>query len=62
MTELLLGYALISVLFLIPTFLEGEGKALPWNWRRISGLMLCLAWPALILYALAIRFFAKPDG
>jgi Ca2+/Na+ antiporter len=46
-------YAIIAVLFLVLTFLEGQRKDLPWSPYRVFGLMLCAVWPVLLLYVLA---------
>ena len=66
-------YAIIAVLFLVMTFLEGQRKGLPWSPYRVFGLMLCAIWPALLLYVLATaaierygdrpsKIARRPDG
>lgn len=49
MTWFLSFYTLISLFFLDNTYREGEASG-RWDGMRVLGLVLCLAWPALLVY------------
>lgn len=49
MTAAFCVYIAIVFLVAIGTFIEGEEKQIPWCLARITGLLLSLVWPAIIL-------------
>ncbi|SIR39227.1 hypothetical protein SAMN05880582_1126 [Rhizobium sp. RU20A] len=48
-TVALVAYSLIALVFLHNTFQEGHVRERAWDWERVAGLALCLAWPLILL-------------
>ena len=44
-----LAYGAITLLYLLPTYIEGERAGGQWSAHRWSGLFFCLLWPLLTL-------------
>ena len=45
-------YCLVAIAFLVLTYFEGWKRRGGWDAYRVLGLVLCAAWPLLVLYVL----------
>ena len=44
-----LVYGAVTLVYLIPTYIEGERAGGQWSAHRVAGLIFCLVWPLLTL-------------
>jgi nucleoside permease NupC len=44
-------YALIALVFLVETYLEGVRENADWDLWRVAGMGFCVVWPVLFLIA-----------
>ena len=52
-----LAYGATTLIYLAPTYIEGERVGGQWSAHRIAGLVLCLFWPVLtviVIYKVAV--------
>lgn len=62
MTWLLLLYFLICLFFLDNTYHEGEVSGSGWDGARVLGLVLCLAWPLLVVHVIISAYRNRELG
>lgn len=55
-----LAYGAAALLYLVPTYIEGERTGGQWSVHRIAGLVFCFFWPLLTIVLISKAAVASP--